>query len=164
MRPGCSTPLNRPAAVLKQCRLARSRPTARNKLPAHSLPAAVLRETLWRHRECPSSPVTSMYWHTANGSHNRSSEHRLRTPAPEGRCHQCCTSPSVNCRDAARKISSRAIPAPRSRAEPAHPATGLENHTRRSIDTTRNVPKCGSSALDRAASDSTGNQPKEPAS
>src|ERR1035437_4454582 len=51
--------------------------------------------------------------------------------------------------------SARAQLAPRSRQEPAHPATGLESHTRRSIARKRNVPKCGSSAIDRAASDST---------
>ena len=28
----------------------------------------------------------------------------MRTPRPDGGCHQCCTSPSTNCRAAARSI------------------------------------------------------------
>ena len=33
---------------------------------------------------------------------------RVRTPRPDGGCHQCCTSPSTNCRAAARRSCSRA--------------------------------------------------------
>ena len=33
---------------------------------------------------------------------------RVRTPRPAGGCHQCCTSPSTNCRAAARRRCSRA--------------------------------------------------------
>ena len=40
------------------------------------------------------SPVVSMKRLTAYGSQSRSSEMRVRTPRPEGGCHQCCTSPS----------------------------------------------------------------------
>ena len=32
---------------------------------------------------------------------------RVRTPAPDCACHQCCTSPSTNCRAAQRKRCSR---------------------------------------------------------
>ncbi len=41
------------------------------------------------------------------GSQSRSSEIRVRTPRPAGSCHQCCTSPSTNCRDAAFRICAR---------------------------------------------------------
>ena len=34
----------------------------------------------------------------AYGSHSTSSEMRVRMPRPDGGCHQCWTSPSVNCR------------------------------------------------------------------
>ena len=37
----------------------------------------------------------------------------MRTPLPEGGCHQCWTSPSTNCRAAARSRCSRATSAPR---------------------------------------------------
>ena len=42
------------------------------------------------------SPVCSQYSHSAQTSHSRSSEQRVRTPrSPSGcRCHQCITSPS----------------------------------------------------------------------
>ena len=39
---------------------------------------------------------------------HRSSEIRVRTPRPDGGCHQCCTSPSTNCWAAARSRCSRA--------------------------------------------------------
>ena len=29
---------------------------------------------------------------------------RVRTPRPEGGCHQCCTSPSMNCRGRAKQV------------------------------------------------------------
>ena len=45
---------------------------------------------------------------TAYGSQTRSSEMRVRTPRPDGGCHQCWTSPSTNCRAAARSRCSRA--------------------------------------------------------
>ena len=52
------------------------------------------------HRARVISPVVSMNWLTAYGSQSKSSEIRVRTPRPEGGCHQCCTSPSTNWRDA----------------------------------------------------------------
>ena len=57
--------------------------------------------------ERDQSPVTVQYRHSTQGSHSRSSEMRVRTPAPWGGCHQCCTSPSSNCREAASSSSSR---------------------------------------------------------
>src|SRR2546426_8319464 len=39
-------------------------------------------------------------------SHSRSSEQRVRVPRPDDSCHQCCTSPSRNCRPAARDRKS----------------------------------------------------------
>ena len=53
------------------------------------------------------SPVTVQYRHSTQGSHSRSSEMRVRTPAPWGGCHQCWTSPSSNCREAASSSCSR---------------------------------------------------------
>ena len=51
-----------------------------------------------RRRAAPTSPVVRTYSATTNGSHSMSSEQRLRRPRPDGSCHQCCTSPSTNCR------------------------------------------------------------------
>ena len=34
---------------------------------------------------------------------------RVRTPRPAGGCHQCCTSPSTNCRAAARRICAAGL-------------------------------------------------------
>ena len=47
------------------------------------------------------SPVRATYVAATYGSHSRSSEHRVRVPRPAGGCHQCCTSPSTNWREAA---------------------------------------------------------------
>ena len=63
--------------------------------------AAALRGMAHAHPGRPISAgahVLATTW----GSHRRSSEHRVRRPRPLGSCHQCCTSPSTNCRDAAR--------------------------------------------------------------
>ena len=58
----------------------------------------------------PVSPVTATYRPATYGSHRRSSEIRVRTPRPDGGCHQCWTSPAWNCRAAARSRCSRASP------------------------------------------------------
>ena len=50
------------------------------------------------------SPVTRAYSSAAYTSQRRSSWMRVRTPSPPGSCHQCCTSPSGNCRPAARTM------------------------------------------------------------
>ena len=43
-----------------------------------------------------ASPVAATYSAVTNGSHAMSSEQRVRTPRPEGGCHQCRTSPASN--------------------------------------------------------------------
>src|SRR5690348_17972207 len=49
---------------------------------------------------------------------------RVRTPRPEGGCHQCCTSPSRNCRLAARSSCARARSGDRksTRLNSSHPS------------------------------------------
>ena len=48
------------------------------------------------------SPVTCTYRQSAWASHTTSSLMRVRTPLPDAGSHQCWTSPSRNCRPAAR--------------------------------------------------------------
>ena len=83
-----------------------------------------------------------------------SSEMRVRTPWPECGSHQCWTSPSTNCRAAARSRCSRVSAGLRQRPAPCRPATDRGSRTRRSPDRTPSAPRCGRPASDRAASGS----------
>ena len=64
--------------------------------------------TATRSSSTPVSPVVRTYSATTYGSQSRSSEQRERRPRPLGSCHQCWTSPSTNCRPAARSECARA--------------------------------------------------------
>ena len=87
--------------------LGRSRPTLRIDLCSSSLSCAPSRNVALASR-MPTSPVTSTYWHTANGSTtyrpSTECEHLLPKKMPP-----MLDVSSGNCREAARKISSRAI-------------------------------------------------------
>ena len=100
-------------AVLEQRRRLARTPTAACRPRAGPARAAAPRETARPRRAPTRSPVRATYAATAYGSQSRSSEHRVRVPRPLGGCHQCCTSPSTNCRDAARSRCARHRSGPR---------------------------------------------------
>ena len=78
----------------------------------------------------------------------------MRTPRPDGGCHQCCTSPSTNCRAAPPRACARAQIAGRAWRAPSRPAAGRGSRTRRRTDSSRRAPRAGSRASDRGASGS----------
>ena len=89
-----------------------------------------------------ASPVVATYSATTNGSHSRSSEHRDRRPWPPGSCHQCWTSPSWNCRAAARRTCAR-VRSGRETAAPGRPGADRGSRTRLRAGSTRIAPRSG---------------------
>ena len=96
-------------------------------------------------------------WRRCSGRRRRAARGGRRScacarPVPLGGSHQCCTSPSTNCRAAARSKCARAIVGTRHADAPSRPATGRENHRRRWPGNRPCAPTPGSPASGTAAS------------
>ena len=103
------------------------------------------------------------YSATTYGSQSRSSEQRVRSPRPVGSCHQCCTSPSTNCRaGGAQQVLAREV---RPRERQRHHVLQLiaEAVRRRPAGSSRRASRAGSSRPGRAASDSSAHRTNRPA-
>ncbi len=109
-RPAVERALERPAAVLEAASAACA--DARELRVAVVLVAAAAARPRGRapaRRGSTVSPVAATYSPVTKGSQSRSSEQRVRTPRPEGGCHQCSTSPCSNWWAAASSRCARAI-------------------------------------------------------
>ena len=109
----------------------RRRPRARRARAAAPRGTARARRARRCRRSCARTRATTY------GSQSRSSEQRERRPRPLGSCHQCWTSPSTNCRPAARSRCVAREVGPREQQAPSRPAADRGSRRRRRAGSSR---------------------------